>query len=93
MVGAAVFLVSGPITARMQPLRSMDRLGQSVRQGQPFGSTVAMLALPINTVAGLFGMTVSGVPLSEDPNGVWLVASGILSSTGLAALWFFARRD
>jgi hypothetical protein len=54
----------------MQPLRSMDRLGQSVRQGQPFGSTVAMLALPINTVAGLFGMNVGGVPLSEDPNGV-----------------------
>lgn len=56
-------------------------------------TAVTVLALPINMVAGLFGMNVGGVPLSEDPNGFWLVASGILSSTGLAALWFFARRD
>ncbi len=31
------------ITARTHPLRSVDRLRQSVRQGQVFGSTVAML--------------------------------------------------
>lgn len=56
-------------------------------------TAMTVLALPINMVAGLFGMNVGGIPLAEDPLGFWLVASGILSSTGLAAVWFFARRD
>ena len=32
------------ITARTHPLRAVDRLRQSVRQGQSFASTTAMLA-------------------------------------------------
>lgn len=55
-------------------------------------TAMTVLALPINLVAGLFGMNVGGIPLAEDPHGFWLVASGILSATGMAALWFFARR-
>jgi len=29
---------------------------------------VTVLALPINIIAGFFGMNVGGVPLSDDPN-------------------------
>jgi zinc transporter len=56
-------------------------------------TAMTVLALPINLVAGLFGMNVGGIPLSEDPHGFFFIASGILSTTGLAALFFFARRD
>lgn len=55
-------------------------------------TAMTVLALPINLVAGLFGMNVGGIPLAEDPHGFALVASGILSATGLAACWFFLRR-
>ncbi len=56
-------------------------------------TAMTVLALPINLVAGLFGMNVGGVPLAEDPHGFALVASGILGATGLAAAYFFARRN
>jgi len=56
-------------------------------------TAMTVLALPINLVAGLFGMNVGGVPLAEDPHGFALVASGILGATGLAAVYFFARRN
>lgn len=55
-------------------------------------TAMTVLALPINLVAGLFGMNVGGIPLAEDTHGFALVASGILSATGLAACWFFLRR-
>lgn len=55
-------------------------------------TAMTVLALPINLVAGLFGMNVGGIPLAEDPQGFWWVATGILSATGAAAWWFFARR-
>lgn len=56
-------------------------------------TATTVLALPINLVAGLFGMNVGGIPWAEDPQGFILVASGILSASGLAAFWFFSRRD
>lgn len=32
-----------------------------------------MLALPINLVAGLFGMNVGGIPLAADESGFWVI--------------------
>lgn len=54
---------------------------------------VTVLALPINIVAGLFGMNVGGVPLSEHRSGFWIVVSLIASVTGVLAWWAFRRRD
>lgn len=34
---------------------------------------VTVLALPINLVAGLFGMNVGGIPLANNPSGFWVV--------------------
>ena len=34
---------------------------------------VTVLALPINIVAGFFGMNVGGIPLAEHPHGFWVL--------------------
>src|SRR5262245_9154366 len=53
---------------------------------------VTVLALPINLVAGLFGMNVGGVPLNQHPYGFFLVLSPLLILTTLLAYWAFVRR-
>jgi len=45
-----------------------------------------VVALPINLIAGLFGMNVAGIPLAEHPQGFWMVVALILVISG-AALW------
>jgi len=53
---------------------------------------VTVLALPINLVAGLFGMNVGGIPLARQPYGFFLVLSPLLVLTALLAYWALARR-
>ncbi|HSD38095.1 MAG TPA: transporter [Rhodocyclaceae bacterium] len=53
---------------------------------------VTVLALPINIVAGLLGMNVGGVPLSQHAHGFWIIVALIASFTGLAAWWAFRRK-
>ena len=53
---------------------------------------VTVLALPINLVAGLFGMNVGGIPLNQHPYGFFLVLSPLLVLTTLLAYWAFVRR-
>jgi zinc transporter len=48
---------------------------------------VTVLALPINMIAGLLGMNVGGIPLSDHPHGFWIVVAIIASFTAIAA-WF-----
>jgi len=52
---------------------------------------VTVLALPINLVAGLFGMNVGGVPLAQHPYGFFLVVSPLLILTGFLAYWGLCR--
>jgi len=48
---------------------------------------VTVLALPINLVAGLLGMNVGGIPLSNHPHGFWMVVTLIAVFTlGVAVL-------
>ncbi len=57
-------------------------------------TVVTVLALPINLVAGLFGMNVGGIPLAEDGYGFALIVMNLLVLT--AVLAYFAlggRRD
>lgn len=55
---------------------------------------VTVLALPINLVAGLFGMNVGGIPLAQHPLGFFLVVAPLLCLTAiLAYLGLFRRRD
>jgi zinc transporter len=54
-------------------------------------TVVTVLALPINIMAGLFGMNVGGIPFNENPHGFWMVVAIIVSFT-LVAAWFAFKR-
>lgn len=54
---------------------------------------VTVLALPINMIAGLFGMNVGGIPLSEDPHGFWIIVAIVLTFTVIAGTWAFRRQS
>ena len=56
-------------------------------------TVMTVLALPINILAGLFGMNVGGVPLAQDPHGFWVIAVVILAFVLAAAWWVGRRRD
>ncbi|KAF1049405.1 transporter [Xylophilus sp.] len=57
-------------------------------------TVVTVLALPINILAGLFGMNVGGIPLAENPHGFWILVAVVASFTAVAAwLSFRGRRD
>jgi zinc transporter len=53
---------------------------------------VTVLALPINLVAGLFGMNVGGIPLAQHPYGFFLVVVPLLALTAFLAYWGLGRR-
>ena len=53
---------------------------------------VTVLALPINLVAGLFGMNVGGIPLNQHPYGFFLVLSPLFVLTALLAYWALGKR-
>ena len=56
---------------------------------------VTVLALPINTIAGLFGMNVGGVPLAAHPAGFWMVVAMVVAMvaafTGVAGYLAFRK--
>lgn len=55
---------------------------------------VTVLALPINLVAGIFGMNVTGIPFSEHPHGFAFIVVTLISISGLLAyLALLKRRD
>jgi zinc transporter len=51
---------------------------------------VTVMALPINLIAGLLGMNVGGVPLSQHPHGFWVVLAFTALVTGAIA-WLLLR--
>jgi zinc transporter len=56
-------------------------------------TVLTVLALPINILAGLFGMNVGGVPFADNPRGFWLVAAVVLVFTLVGGWLAFRRRD
>ena len=55
-------------------------------------TVVTVLALPVNLVAGLFGMNVGGIPLSEHGHGFAVVVGTLFVLTLLLAYLAFVRR-
>jgi len=53
---------------------------------------VTVLALPINLVAGLFGMNVGGIPLAQHRFGFFLVVGPLVALTAFLAYWGLGRR-
>jgi zinc transporter len=54
---------------------------------------VTVLALPINIIAGFFGMNVGGIPFANEPHGFWILAILVASFTLLAGRWAFRKRN
>jgi zinc transporter len=55
-------------------------------------TVVTVLALPINIIAGLFGMNVGGIPLAGAAHGFWVVVAIVASFTVIAG-WLAFRRQ
>ncbi|CAM2139532.1 zinc transporter [Pararobbsia alpina] len=55
-------------------------------------TVVTVLALPINIVAGLFGMNVGGIPLANHRHGFWVLVLLVATFTGIAGWWAFRRQ-
>lgn len=70
------------------------QLGEQTNRSLFTLTVVTVLALPINIVAGLFGMNVGGIPLAEAAHGFAVIVGLILAFTVLA-VWavFFRERD
>ena len=65
-----------------------ERNGRSL-----FALTVlTVLALPINILAGLFGMNVGGIPLAQNPHGFWILATVVTLFTGVGGWLAFSKR-
>ncbi|MEF9674336.1 transporter [Pseudomonas sp. MWU13-2100] len=56
-------------------------------------TVVTVLALPINIIAGFFGMNVGGIPLAGDPEGFWILVALVVTFTLLAGRWAFRKRQ
>ena len=50
-----------------------------------------VVALPINLIAGLFGMNVAGIPLAQHEHGFWMVLGLVVCVTSFL-LWILMRR-
>ena len=53
---------------------------------------VTVLALPINIIAGLFGMNVGGIPFADGAEGFWMVVSLVASLT-VFLIWMLVRAN
>ena len=53
-------------------------------------TVVTVLALPINILAGLFGMNVGGVPLADNGHGFWIIVAVVAAFTAVAG-WLALR--
>lgn len=53
---------------------------------------VTVLALPINIIAGLFGMNVGGIPLAADEYGFWVIVAVVAMFTTVA-VWQLMRQQ
>lgn len=54
-------------------------------------TVMTVLALPINILAGLFGMNVGGIPFSENSSGFWIIAVLVSGFAGAATWWVVNR--
>ncbi len=54
-------------------------------------TTVTVLALPINIIAGLLGMNVGGIPLAQTSDGFWVVVCIVATFTIIAGWLAFGR--
>ena len=56
-------------------------------------TAVTVVALPMNVIAGLFGMNVGGIPFSDDKAGFWTMLGLVVVASAVVAWVLFRGRD
>ncbi|MEW6560594.1 MAG: CorA family divalent cation transporter [Pseudomonadota bacterium] len=56
-------------------------------------TAVTVVALPMNVIAGLFGMNVGGIPFADDRAGFWTMLGLVVAASALVAWLLFRGRD
>ena len=56
-------------------------------------TAVTVMALPMNIIAGLFGMNVGGIPFSDDRAGFWTMVGVVLVVSGFIGWLLFRNRE
>jgi zinc transporter len=67
-----------------------DARAQALNRSILILSVAAVVFLPLNLLAGMFGMNVGGIPFSESPWGFWIITA-ILALIGGVGGWLFKR--
>ncbi|MCW3478917.1 magnesium transporter CorA [Neisseriaceae bacterium JH1-16] len=70
-----------------------DRVSEHTNRSVFILTAATVVALPINLIAGLWGMNVGGIPLRTSREGFWLLVVLALLLTCVAAWVIFRRRD
>ncbi len=88
-------MVLSDMTALQERIRLIqEEIAAQVNEGNNRSlfvlTIVTVLALPINIIAGLFGMNVGGIPLAQAEHGFWVVV-GIVASFTVVAGWLAFR--
>jgi zinc transporter len=89
---SAAVLDSGALVERVKLLQEelAAQINEQTNRTLFILTVVTVLALPINLIAGLFGMNVGGIPLAEHRHGFRMVVLPLLALTmllGYLALW------
>jgi zinc transporter len=91
---STVLVDSGALVERIKLLQEeISALADETTSNTLFVLTVVtVLALPINLIAGLFGMNVGGIPLGDNRHGFFVVVALVVSLTGILAYIALKRR-
>ena len=91
---SAVIADSGTLVERAKSLQEeLTALVAEQTNRTLFVLTVCtVLALPVNMIAGLFGMNVGGVPFASNQAGFYIVVAVLIILTGVAAQQALGRR-
>ncbi len=86
-------LDSGALVERLKVLQEelVALINEQTNRSLFILTIVTVLALPINIVAGLFGMNVGGIPLAAHPAGFWTVVGAVAIVTAFAGYLAFRK--
>jgi zinc transporter len=91
---SAVVTGSNALIERVKILQEelVTRISEQTNRTLFILTVVTVLALPINLIAGLFGMNVGGIPFAEHGRGFAIVVCAVALFTGFLAYLTFRRR-
>ncbi|MFA6040500.1 MAG: CorA family divalent cation transporter, partial [Methylophilus sp.] len=70
-----------------------SQVGEQTNQSLFTLTIVTVLALPINIIAGLFGMNVGGIPMAQNTHGFLIIIAIVIAFTVVAAWLVFGKKS